>query len=115
MKTQFENPPLNFENYVKKHKRRIDRKTIREYLKNNVVDGNLILAGGFHAHVVAGIVTKPRGKAAQIASESRKAFGMIGSNAVGVGRGNTGNDKGFVDIDSAIDRINNFKHSTSPH
>lgn len=108
MKTQFENPPPDFENYVKKHKRRIDRKTIREYLKNNVVDGNPILAGGFHAHVVAGIVTKPRGKAAQIASE-------IGSNAVGVGRGNTGNDKGFVDIDSAIDRINNFKHSTSPH
>ena len=43
------------------------------------------------------------------------AFGYtVGCYAVVIGRSNTGNNKGFVDIHPATDGVNDFEHNTSP-
>ena len=80
----------------------------------NVVKGNPILPGGFHAHIFAVVFRKPGSTPAQIPSESGKPLAFICRYSVVIGRGDTGNHKRFVDIHPAADWINDFKHNTSP-
>lgn len=71
----------------------------------NVVNGYPILPGGFHAHILAVIFGQPCSAPPQIVGESGKAFALVGSNTVVIGRGNTSHCKGFVGIHLATDRI----------
>ena len=80
----------------------------------NVIDRNPILPGGLHAHIFAVVLRQPICTLAQIARESGKPLALVGCYAVVIGKSNTGNNKGFVDIHSATDGINDFKHNTSP-
>ena len=68
-------------------------------------------AGGFQNAVV---FAEPDCTATQVTSESGKALTFICSDALTVGRSNAGNKKGFVDVHSTADRINDSEHSTSP-
>jgi len=80
----------------------------------NVVNGNPILSRGFHAHIFAAILSQPGCTAAQISSEGGKPLALVGRHAMLIGRSDTGNDKGLVDIHPAANTVNDFKHNTSP-
>ena len=80
----------------------------------NVVNGNSILSGGFYVHILAFILDQPGSTPAQITGEHGKALAFVGRHALLIGRSNTGNDKGFVNIHTAADTVNDFEHNTSP-
>ena len=80
----------------------------------NIVDGNPILPGRFHTHIFAMILGKPACTPAQISGESGEPLAFVSGNAVVICGSDTSDNKGFVDIHSATDRINDFKHNTSP-
>ena len=67
-----------------------------------------VLAGRFHADIFAGIGAKPSGEFCQATRKCRKAAGPIGGNTPVIGRGNAGNNKLFVDINSTADGIYDF-------
>ena len=80
----------------------------------DVVNGNPILSGGFHAHIFAVVFGKPGSTAAQISGKGGEPLALVGRHALLIGSSDTGNDKGFVDIHPAADTVNDFEHSTSP-
>jgi hypothetical protein len=67
-----------------------------------------VLAGRFHADICAGIGAKPPGEFSQAICEGREAAGPVSSNTPVTSRGNAGNNKLFVDIDSTADGIDDF-------
>lgn len=80
----------------------------------DVVNRNPIFPGRFHAHILAVIPAEPSSTPPQIAGESGEPLAFVGSHALRIGRGNTCNNKRFVDIHPAADGVNDFKHNTSP-
>jgi len=67
-----------------------------------------VLAGGLHAYISACVGVKPPGEFLKATGEGREAAYLVRGNAPLICRGNAGNDKLFVDIDSATDRIYYF-------
>ena len=80
----------------------------------DVVNGNPILSGRFHAHIFAVVFGQPGSTAAQISGKGGEPLALVGRHALLIGSSDTGNDKGFVDIHPAADTVNDFEHSTSP-
>ena len=78
-------------------------------LFKDVVDGNPIFTGRFHTNVTAVVFRQPDGKQTQVVRESGKAAGFVGSNAVGIGRSDAGNNERLVDVHTAADGINDFQ------
>ena len=87
--------------------------TLQDYIQN-VIDWNPILPGGFHADVVAVIFGKPDCASPQVAGEGRKPLAFVAGDALVIGRRDAGDQKGFVDVHSTANWINDSKHSTSP-
>ncbi len=71
----------------------------------DVVNGNPILPRGLHAHIFAVILGQPGSTPPQVSCKD---------NAMPIGGGDSGSDRGLVDIHSTADRVNNFEHNTSP-
>ena len=46
--------------------------------------------------------------------EGRKVVRFVGCNIGRIGRGDTGDNELFVDVDSTVDRINDFEHLPHP-
>ena len=80
----------------------------------NVVDGNPILSCGFHAHILAVVLSQPSRTPPQISGESGKALTLVACYALLIGGSDTGDDKGFVDIHPTADTVYDFEHNTSP-
>ena len=80
----------------------------------NVVNGNPVLSSGLHAHIFAVVFCQPSRAPAQISGKGGKPLALVGCHSVVIGRSNTGNDKGLVDIHPTADRVDNFEHNTSP-
>ena len=80
----------------------------------DIVDGNPILSRGFHAHIFAVVLSQPGSAAVQISGKGGEPLALVGGHALLIGRGDTGNNKGLVDIHPAADTINDFEHNTSP-
>ena len=80
----------------------------------NVVNGNPILSGGFHAHILAVVFSQPNCAPPQISGECGKALTLVSCHSIFICGSDTGNDKRLVDIHPAADTINDFKHNTSP-
>ena len=79
----------------------------------DVIDRYPILPCGFHAHILAVVLTQPCRTPPQVPGKSGEPLVLIGGHPVVIGRSNTGNDKRFVDIHPTADRVNNFEHNTS--
>ena len=60
----------------------------------NIVDGNPILSGGFHAHILAVVLRMPSYTPPQISGKGGKPLDLVGCHALLIGS----YDKGFVDI-----------------
>lgn len=75
----------------------------------DVIDRDPILSSRFHTNIMAMVKGKPVGKKAEVLGKSRKAAGLVGSNALVVSRSNTGDDKGFVDINAAANGMDDTK------
>ena len=80
----------------------------------NVVNGNPIFPSGFHTHILAVVLRKPSCTPPQIPGKGRKPLAFVGCHALLIGRSDTDNNKGLVDIHSATDAVNDFEHNTSP-
>lgn len=64
----------------------------------HIVDGNPVLACGFHASIPASVVGEPLGKQAEVTCESRKPVPFVSRNALAIGCRDTSDDEGFVDV-----------------
>ena len=83
-------------------------------LLQNIVDGNPVLSGRFHAHIFAVVLSQSGSAAVQISGKGGEPLALVGGHALLIGRSDAGNDEGLVDIHPAADTVNNFKHNTSP-
>jgi hypothetical protein len=77
-------------------------------LFEHIEHGNPIFTSRFHADITTIVVGKPKGQSAQIAGKSRKAFGLVGSDAFVVSRCDTSDEEAFVDVNSTAAGENNF-------
>jgi len=75
----------------------------------NVMHGKPILAGGFHAHILAALRRKPVPKVAQTAGKGGEAFAAVGCDALGIRGRDACNHEIPVHIHTAADGMNDFE------
>jgi hypothetical protein len=80
----------------------------------DIPDRNPILSRGLHTDILAVVSHKPLGKAAQVTRKCGKTLAFIGGDERGICSGDTGHHKGFVDINTTTDRVNDLWHRQSP-
>lgn len=72
-----------------------------------------MLFSKFHANILAVICGQPCDIRVQISGKSEKTLDLAVCYAVLIGRSDTGNHKGFVDIHPAVGVVNDLGHNTS--
>lgn len=80
----------------------------------DVVNGNPVFAGGLHADIFTVVGTKPICAQSQVLCEGGKTPTLVSRYAALIRGCNAGNKKRLVNIHSTANRVNNFKHSSSP-
>jgi hypothetical protein len=79
-----------------------------------VVDGYPIFSGGLDTDIPAVIFGKPIGQLPEVAGESGKPAPFVRSDAFAVGRRDTSDNKGLVDIYATADLIHNLESHVLP-
>ena len=75
----------------------------------DIENGDPILAGRFHADVVAVVFCKPVTQLLQTFGKGREAGLPVFGTAFGIGNANAGIDPGFVDIKATTIEFKDFK------
>ena len=78
-------------------------------LFQDIENGDPILAGRFHADVVAVVFCKPVTQLLQTFGKGREAGLPVFGTAFGIGNANAGIDPGFVDIKATTIEFKDFK------
>lgn len=75
----------------------------------DIVDRMPVFTGGFHTDIQAAMSLEPGHKPPEVSGESREAMLFVGSDTFVICGRDARNNKGFVDINSTADRINDFE------